>query len=167
MHVRICPECGEEFRPEIVHCSDCGALLEDRHDDEGAGALPVDPSALAEPAPAAPEDYLPVFTSAGSDELKAAAASLAAAGVAFRASGSALSFQLLVRADDYAAAAQALGGRDGAVIVTPESVTAGDGASCPACSTALAPGSLECPECQLVLGEGDPPPLTGGRSDEQ
>ena len=34
-HVRVCRECGEEYRPEIVRCADCGGELEDRYDGQG------------------------------------------------------------------------------------------------------------------------------------
>ena len=31
-HVRVCRDCGEEYRPEIVRCADCGGELEDRYE---------------------------------------------------------------------------------------------------------------------------------------
>ena len=33
-HVRVCRDCGEEYRPEIVRCADCGGELEDRYEGE-------------------------------------------------------------------------------------------------------------------------------------
>ena len=39
MHVRVCVECGEEYRPEVAQCADCGGDLEDRH--LGEGGLPM------------------------------------------------------------------------------------------------------------------------------
>src|SRR5262249_45059506 len=33
MHGRACRECGEEYRPEILLCTDCGGTLEDRDDE--------------------------------------------------------------------------------------------------------------------------------------
>ena len=36
MHVRVCVDCDEEYRPDITTCADCGGRLEDRHDG-GAG----------------------------------------------------------------------------------------------------------------------------------
>src|SRR5688572_13890145 len=47
MHVRVCPRCGEEYRPEIVACADCGTVLVDA-DDEAPGPPPA--AAPAEPA---------------------------------------------------------------------------------------------------------------------
>ena len=39
-HVRVCRECGEEYRPEVVRCADCGGELEDRFEGEGAESPP-------------------------------------------------------------------------------------------------------------------------------
>ena len=41
-HVRVCRECGEEYRPEIVRCADCGGELEDHYDGQGV-ASPAPP----------------------------------------------------------------------------------------------------------------------------
>ena len=150
MHTRNCPECGEEFRPEIVRCSDCGAELVDRHEEEGHTVVP--PGS----APPAGEEarYVAVFSAIGSDALREAADAVAAAGLPFRATGSALGFQLLVRAQDRAQAVDALGGREGALLFQPESATGAgeEAAPCPSCGARVAAGTLECPECQLVLG---------------
>ena len=32
--MRVCRDCGEEYRPEIASCTDCGGTLEDRHEAE-------------------------------------------------------------------------------------------------------------------------------------
>ena len=32
MRTRYCTNCEEEFRPEILRCSDCGGELEDRYE---------------------------------------------------------------------------------------------------------------------------------------
>ena len=44
MHVRVCVDCGEEYRPQITACADCGGRLEDRDDDgaSGSSAGPAD-----------------------------------------------------------------------------------------------------------------------------
>jgi predicted amidophosphoribosyltransferase len=148
-HIRTCPDCGEEFRPEIVRCSDCGAELVDSHDD-----LPRHETAEP-PEPEAEGDYSSVFTAIESEAMREAAASLAAEGIVFRATGSALGFQILVRPADRAAAIAALAGREGAVVFEPESSpsTGSEGGPCPACGAIVAAGAHECPECQLVLGE--------------
>lgn len=148
--VRYCPDCGEEFRPEIVRCSDCGAGLVDRYDDEAQT-----PDA-AEPAePETHDVYSPIFTAIESEAMREAAAALAAGGIGFKATGNSLGFQLLVRSEERAQAIAALGGREGAVVFEPESsLSPGqDGGPCPACGAAVAAGARECPECQLVMGE--------------
>ena len=55
--VRVCRECGEEYRPDVLVCADCGGELETRRADEP----------LARPAPEPPpttelEGYRPVYT---------------------------------------------------------------------------------------------------------
>lgn len=149
-HTRTCPDCGEEFRPEIVRCSDCGAELVDRYDDE---AQTPDAAEAAEPG--THDVYSPIFTAIESEAMREAAAALAAGGIGFKATGNSLGFQLLVRSEDRTQAIEALGGRQGAVVFEPESsLSPGqDGGPCPACGAAVAAGALECSECQLVLGE--------------
>ena len=34
VHVRVCVDCHEEYRPEIARCADCGGVLQDRYDDD-------------------------------------------------------------------------------------------------------------------------------------
>jgi hypothetical protein len=150
MHTRSCPDCGEEFRPEIVRCSDCGAELQDRYDDDAQERKAAEP---AEPECA--ESYAPVFTTIETEALREAAACLAAAAIAFRATGNSTGYQLLVRPGDRSLAVQALAGREGALVLAPESPLAPghEGGPCPACGAQLDAGLLECPECQLALGE--------------
>jgi len=157
MHVRVCPECGEEFRPDIVSCSDCGAELRDAYDDGPSPAHAEAPAGRPEPADDA--DYAPIFTTIESDVMRDAAAALAKAGIPFRVAGNATGYQLLVRADDRPRASQALGTRDGAVVFGPEmdAAAAEHGGPCPACGTVLAADVLECPECGLVLGDDTKP----------
>ena len=49
MHVRVCGDCGEEYRPEIAVCADCGGVLEDRYEAE------LDERQPSLPPPQAPE----------------------------------------------------------------------------------------------------------------
>jgi hypothetical protein len=168
VHVRVCPDCGEEYRPEIVTCADCGAVLEDRflgEEEEAADAAP--------PAAPLPEEQAPdlshhqvLFTSGQARDLVPLAEALKAKGVAFRLVDTpaleevrAASYRLLVHQDDGAAAQRALApllaaagaGEDAA----PGSHEApGDTpteARCPACGQQLEAGALECPECGLGL----------------
>jgi hypothetical protein len=155
MHVRYCVSCEEEFRPEIVRCSDCGGDLEDRYEEEnGEGRGPANAAETAADLEEPPAEYLPVFGCRDSQSLKEAAACLAAARIPFRASGSSTGFRLLVRKADESAAGVALQGREGTLAVTDDaqpSVSA-EGGPCPACGANVPAGALECPECALVVG---------------
>jgi hypothetical protein len=153
MHTRYCPSCDDEFRPDIVRCSDCGGELEDRYDDEEDAGEPRE--ATPPPAPEAPpEEYRPVFGCMESATLKEAAGVLAAARVPFRATGCSTGFQLLVREADQSAAAAALQGREGVLGVPDdaEPSVGAEGGACPACGASVPAAAVECPECGLVVG---------------
>jgi hypothetical protein len=155
MHTRYCGNCDEEFRPEILRCSDCGGELEDRYEDDDADGTPTAAPKAIEPAPPEPADaYEPVFRSRDSASLKEAADSLAAAGIPFRGDGSAAGFRLLVRSEDMPAAGAALSGKDGSLFVSDEAqpFVGVEGGVCPACGARVPAGVLECPECGLVVG---------------
>lgn len=151
MHTRYCPNCDDEFRPDIVRCSDCGGELEDRYDEDGQERREAPPPPEPE---APPEEYLPVFGCMESPALKEAADLLAAAGVPFRATGCSTGFQLLVRESDRSAAAVALRGREGTLAIPDdaEASVGAEGGTCPACGAAVPAGAAECPECGLVVG---------------
>ena len=170
-HVRVCPDCGEEFRAEIVRCSDCGAVLVDRHEDEAGGpARNMAAPEASEPAgDDSLEDYHLVFSSTSSEAVRGAADALVAAGIAFRITHRGATLELLVHADDYAAAVPALAGRDGAILLDtqPEAPEGQDVKACPACGTALAADAVECPECELVVGGNADPTLKGGLRDDE
>jgi len=154
MHTRYCTNCGEEFRPEILRCSDCGGELEDRYEEEGAEGRPIaTPTAAAPEAPEAPDEYHAVFQSVDSAPIKEAADVLAAAGLRFRVTAGGSGFTLLVRSVDVPAASAALSGKEGSLVSAdvPPSVGA-EGGACPACGSSVAAGVLECPECGLVVG---------------
>ena len=153
MHVRVCVECGEEYRPEIAVCADCGGALEDRHGDG---------SPAREAAPGAPvggdlEDaggFTDAVAYAGAvTGLTDAADQLAAKGIGFRIRPSPREgmerpggYRLLVAEEDREEALGVLG------LLAPEG--SGDEArSCPACETTIPAGALECPECGLVAGD--------------
>jgi hypothetical protein len=153
MHVRYCVNCEEEFRPEILRCSDCGGDLEDRYEEED-GERPQRPDAGDPEVPEPPDDYRPVFDCLDSASLKQAADCLAAAGVPFRASGSSTGFRLLVRKADESAAGAALQGREGTLAVVDDSQpsVSPEGGPCPACGASVPGDVLECPGCGLVVG---------------
>jgi hypothetical protein len=173
VHVRVCIECGEEYRPEVARCADCGGVLEDRHDDGG----PV-PKSVFEPAPE-PDRSLPgarpLATSAHARDLVPLADRLVAARLEFRiASRDApgderpQGFVLQVKDLDRTAAVLAtadLVGPDSGVTLLEVRVTGDPGAAfgagtdlrCPACDTLVGASATECPDCRLGLeGEREP-----------
>jgi hypothetical protein len=171
--VRVCVDCGEEYRPEVARCVDCGGVLEDRHDDDGTSA----PLALEAPADSDQPfpGGRPLAVSAHARELVPLADRLLEAGLKFRISSrDALGderprgFELLVKDLDRSAATLAV-----ADLVGPESgvtllevrarvdaAAAEDTETelrCPACDTLVAASATECPDCGLGLeGEREP-----------
>ncbi len=142
MH-KVCPDCGEEYRPEIERCADCGATLVSA-DEAGAAALPDPMAAVTEVGPRAQ-----ALTRADrAVELRPAADLLAAAGVPFAIKNGPQGFELLVDPERMEAAAEAAAGVLGLQAAT-------DLERCPACETPLPGGAEECPECGLGLGAGE------------
>src|SRR5262245_18194589 len=86
MHVRVCPECDEEYRPDVAVCADCGTELREHYENErgevvGADGLPVPEPAVAEEAEAV--ELVALFHGAPND-LKPLADELAASGIPLR-----------------------------------------------------------------------------------
>ncbi len=170
MHVRVCRDCGEEYRPEILSCADCGGKLEDRYEAEQDGD-PASPSPGASPRPPEPEvpeltGYSPIFSTDQARALVPLAERLRDAGMAFHlresASGSprsAARYHLLVPVSDADQArrelAPLLGEGEGAQPAQGIDSESADGAyrRCPACGAQLSGAPLECPGCGLALGE--------------
>jgi hypothetical protein len=154
MLIRYCVNCEEEFRPEILRCSDCGGELEDRHEEEdGEGIRTEEPERRAPAVEEPPGEYHAVFNTMDSASLKEAAESLAGAGVQFRASGYRHGFQLLVRSEQLSAARGALEGLEGTIVADDSEPPVGfAGGVCPACGAGVPAGVLECPGCALVVG---------------
>jgi ribosomal protein L40E len=141
MHVRVCRDCGEEFRPEASVCSDCGGVLEDRDDTPAAPEAEARPGG---PLVATRPDLVAVAEGAEASEVESSARLLGEAGIAFAVSGAIHQFRVLVEPGDVARARSVLG----------LDAVAGDGAqlsACPACGASLVPGAAECPECGLAL----------------
>jgi hypothetical protein len=164
VHVRVCRDCGEEYRPEIAVCADCGGTLEDRHQDEsGPGLVPLPEPPL--PKGADLVGYRPVFVTGHAPALVPLAERLKEAGIGFRLHESAkdprapaASFSLLVRDEDGGHALRALAplldeseepDRLHAVELDFEG---GAYRRCPACRAELPAAAFECPECGLALG---------------
>jgi ribosomal protein L32 len=156
VHVRVCPECGEEFRPEIAVCSDCGAALQDRWEDEGnadEGDAPIAPPAPVA-APDADGKYVPIHFSERAADLEPLAQRLGSAGVPFRVKAAVRSFVLLARDEDQDRVASLLADLVGSAphASTEDFDPASGYRRCPACGQALGAGAVECPECGLGIG---------------
>jgi ssDNA-binding Zn-finger/Zn-ribbon topoisomerase 1 len=163
VHVRVCRECGEEYRPGVVRCADCGGELEDRFEGEAEGARPS--SATREEPPSELVGYRVLFLTPRAADLVPMAERLRESGVEYRlgeppgrVEGAPARYALLVKDADAAGALAAL-----ADLVAPHEGTDGvhavesrfDGEhgyrQCPACGAQTAKGAAECPECGLGL----------------
>jgi hypothetical protein len=164
MHVRVCRECGEEYRPGVVRCADCGGELEDRFEGERDGAAPPAAPGPDEP-PSDVAGYRVLFLTPRAADLVPMAERLREAGVDYRLAeppgrveGAPARYALLVKDADAAGALDAL-----AALVAPHEDAEGVHAvetrfdaehgyrECPACGTKTAPGAAECPDCGLGL----------------
>lgn len=169
MHVRVCPECDEEYRPDIATCADCGADLVDRAVDEQGRRLAEPIQAEGEPV------TLVALYSGPAAALRPLAEALAAAGVAQRfvplpgQSG----LTLAVAQEDGPRALEALSafhGRGTELGISELSATFEAGGdthehACPACGAAIPADASECPDCGLEWGGGAPPPPSTGAED--
>jgi len=154
VHVRVCPECGEEFRPEIVLCSDCGATLVDRWDeDEGASSSAAPPPTAEPHREEAPGTYVAIYVSERAADLEPFAERLGMTGLPFQVKAAPGSFALLAREEDRERLAAALGDLlANATLPSAKDEPFAGYARCPACDHELAAGATECPECGLAVG---------------
>jgi hypothetical protein len=169
LHVRICRGCGEEYRPEIVSCADCGGELEDRWEaEEGEETTDVAPPPAATFPDADPEaelvGYLPVFAASQAPSLVPLAERLKEGGFTFRLRhhplepGGSPRYLLLVPEADAERALQHLaplvdGGDEDPDRQGAAKPGEGGPERCPACQASLPAGAAECPECGLGLGD--------------
>jgi ribosomal protein L32 len=164
VHVRVCRECGEEYRPHVVRCADCGGELEDRHEGEEDGRTAA--VAEHEPPPAERSGHRALFVTPRAADLVPMAERLRQTQVEYRlaeqpgsAEGAPPRYALLVPDEAAALALRAL-----ADLLAPHEPSEGVSAvetrfdaergyvACPACGARTAPGLVECPECGLGLG---------------
>jgi hypothetical protein len=164
--VRYCPACGDEFRPEIQICSDCGSTL--ILQPEGLGAAGLAPSAAGQVAPGRGRDgwrtaldplpistLLPIRTFDALRDLEPAVAAFADLEIPSRVLVQNGRYILLIHPETLDEAQRALH----AVNPDPDDrldpafdVTAGRYSNCPACSASLPEASEGiCPECGLEL----------------
>jgi hypothetical protein len=161
VHVRVCKECGEEYRPDIESCADCGGELQDVYDDGESSTpaqLPTTEDALDL------SDHRPLFQTPRAPDLVPLADRLQEAGIPFHLveegvghAGSAR-FSLLVKESQAKAGLEAL-----ADLLAPHEESdhvhalethyeSGRYVKCPACGTEQSSGAVECGECGLTLG---------------
>jgi hypothetical protein len=164
MHVRVCPECEEEYRSDIAVCADCGTELQDRTlGEKGEVIEPPDP---VEAEPGVPARAL---FAGDSGPLRTMADVLVGAGIPFRlvpkdrTAFSRYEQAQLVLAVPEPEAQRALSvlegykGR-GTELGFAELATTFGGADdaeappCPACEAHVPLDASECPECGLELG---------------
>lgn len=171
--VKVCRECGEEYRREAVRCADCGGELEERFLDETGevvvpeGAEPED--AAGETATELPADHRVVFVTPRAADLVPLAEALRESQLPYRlaeqpgrAEHAPPQYALLVPGSEAAAALRALapflaaeGEADLAHVETRFEAEHGY-VHCPACGAARPSGATECPECGLGLGDEAP-----------
>jgi Double zinc ribbon len=157
MHVRVCRNCGEEYRPEVLVCTDCGGPLEDRDDELEAPArseLSRAETTAAEVTSPPPMPLSLLHQTSLAAEMDPLAARLGAAHVPFTVRWRGV-FELLVP-EQYVPAARALLGPE--LSIGPElDPEAGAYARCPACQAELAAGAAACSDCGLEIGPLEEP----------
>jgi hypothetical protein len=164
-HVRVCRDCGEEYRPHVVRCADCGGELEDRFPGS-------EPPAPPPPEPAAPEAERAgnhvLYETGQIRTLVPMAERLREAGIECwfveqpgNAEGAPPRYHLLVPEADARGALAAVadliaphGDADVHAVVTRFEPGRGY-LQCPACGATPPAGAAECPECGLGLGGGE------------
>lgn len=146
MHTRVCRNCGEEYRPEVVQCADCGGQLDDRFDEPGA-APPIEVPAQAR----LPIDgnLRVVFSASRAADLEPLAERLGEARVPFAVRGGVNAFDLMVPHGDVERALELVRAMLGH-LPDPQPGFVDEG-RCPACGAALTSRSGECPDCGLAL----------------
>lgn len=173
VHVRVCPECEDEFRPDVLRCSSCDVELKDRWLDDAGHPIGEAAPAEQEPAPSVqpPRDgFSACATVYSAGDARQAASLLESAGVDFdlryqapdkeyRSPGR---YTLFVAGVDRARALEAVRpvlGHEGqeADVLSIEYRFSGEGGytRCPACDASIEAGSRECAECGLTLASDD------------
>ena len=147
--IRRCPDCGEEFQPHVVQCSDCGAPLESVFEGDPL----LEQRAEATGAAPAPAELALLVRGLTPGEADQAAQHLAAAGIPIRLALDRDGLRLGVAREQLVPARSILG-RAGVLPEQPdaaEGAVAEEGGPCPACGDHVAPGTAECAGCGLQL----------------
>jgi RNA polymerase subunit RPABC4/transcription elongation factor Spt4 len=170
---KVCRRCGEEYRPEIVRCTDCGGELEARYDDGHGGVMPATSLATehaataGQPAEASADRHTPgestIYSGYAAADVKPLAERLIEVEIPFRfvchrptAPRDPARFELLVSNDNRAHAFKAVApllDADPEALVAVERAFDAEGGyhSCPACGQPLDSGAAKCPACTLAL----------------
>jgi predicted amidophosphoribosyltransferase len=165
VHVRVCRDCGEEYRPEIVACADCGGELEDVFEDENAPSPRQRPA--EEPEVLDLGDHRSLFQTSHAADLVSLAERLKETEIAFRlieegAQGAPARYSLVVPEDSVKAALETLAdllaphAETDAVHTLETNYESGRYVRCPACGAEQGSGLAECAECGLTLGAAVP-----------
>jgi hypothetical protein len=161
--VKVCRECGEEYRPDILRCADCGGELEARYEEERTSwPKPGEAAAVADTRPAG--DYQPIAWRPTARELTPLADRLVALAIPFylrpsasEAGEGAAGYELRVRQEEREAALRELAGFEPVPrIHSADAQGEGETSDCPACGHVVQKQAAECPECGLALGDGEP-----------
>jgi hypothetical protein len=175
LHLRVCRECGEEYRPEILVCADCGGKLEDRYEDDSGLESPLEPPPPPKERPAPDlSGHRALFVSGHAAALLPFAERLRAAAIPLHIQasrtreGPGSRFTLYVPAGDGERALREVAplvsaGVDPDLLqFDPELLKTVDRdfdpdsgyRRCPACGADLGGAPKECPECGLVVAGG-------------
>jgi hypothetical protein len=170
MHVRVCPDCDEEYRPDIAACADCGAELVDRWEDEQGRVVNADGTLAADASqePETPGVAGRALFAGPPGALRILADALVPRGipfqfvpedrVEFRRSEGARLYLVVPEADaeralealaEYRGRGTELGFSDLAHTWVHED---GEAPPCPACGAHVPADAASCPDCGLELG---------------
>jgi hypothetical protein len=167
VHVRHCPVCQTDYRPDIHNCADCGGPLEDRDDEMGFGDGEDAEEGNGEDSEEVPEGFGPLVAAGQARDLIPYADLLVEAGIECRIrdvkrEGHVMGYRLLIHADDKEHALGVIESLEGEGVGTivrglvDAHASGGAGyAACPACETPLPEEAVECPGCGLPLREAE------------
>jgi RNA polymerase subunit RPABC4/transcription elongation factor Spt4 len=165
---KVCRRCGEEYRPEIERCTDCGGDLVTRFDDGVQKPLAVD-DLTPRPQPAqalkgkSPHRESIIYSSRAAADLKPLVERLIDVEIPFRfvcrpgtTPTDPATYGVVVVEDNRAPALRAIApvlDADPDALAAVESSFDAEGGyhTCPACGQSLDSGAASCPACALAL----------------
>ncbi|MBN2370622.1 MAG: zinc ribbon domain-containing protein [Vicinamibacteria bacterium] len=168
MKVRHCPQCHTDYRSEIVHCADCGALLEDRDEEADVFGSSCAASGDDHHDERSTEGFESLCRAGDVHDLVPLADRLASCGVSFfidemRRGARCAGYRISVRSEERQRALDELAPllSPGTIpVVLEQSFVEAEGedlmTQCPACGEPLPESAFACPECGLPLREPEP-----------